>query len=144
MPNYLKHTLFNFFLLIPIIILYQRNPFLSTYYLFIFLLSYFIGTVFLTPDMDIKSKPSRACGIYCTPYRLIFKHRGLSHNWLLGILTRIFYVLFLISIPIIIIYGKSGIETLITALIFYKIEFLISSIGLFISNIFHIFLDSIT
>lgn len=142
MPNYSSHLIFNFFLLILLIPIYnQFQPIFTTQQLYIFLLFYFIGTVYLTPDMDTKSEAQRRCGLFCFPYRKFFKHRGISHNWLLGIITRIIYVLIILCIPILILYGRAGIESSITGLIFYKKELVISSGGLFLSNLFHIMLD---
>lgn len=142
MPNYSSHLIFNFFLLILIIPLYiQLEPFFTPFQLYIFLLFYFIGSVYLTPDMDTKSEAQKRCGLFCFPYRKAFKHRGNSHHWLIGVITRILYVLLLIFLLIFIIYGREGIESFAIALILYKKEMVMASCGMFLSNLFHIILD---
>ncbi len=142
MPNYSSHLIFNFFLLILIVPLYlQLEPFLTPIQLYIFLLFYFIGSAYLTPDMDTKSEAQQRCGIFCFPYRKASKHRGASHHWLLGTLSRIIYILLIISLFILIIYGRDGIYSFINALILYKKEMVIASSGMFLSNLFHIILD---
>lgn len=144
MPKYTSHILFNFSLLIILFIIYQRYSFpLTEQQLILFLLSYFIGTVYLTPDIDTRSEASRRCGISCTPYRWFFTHRGISHHWLYGILTRIIYVLLIIGLLIFFISGLPEINTFINTLLSYKIEMLFIITGLFLSNLFHIILDTI-
>ncbi len=66
-----------------------------------FVVSYLLGTWLVTPDMDLANRSVRAkrnwglLGILWVPYGAIFKHRGLSHSWWLGPLTRIAYLLVL-------------------------------------------------
>ncbi len=144
MPNYSSHLIFNFLtliLLVPIYIYFQPLFTITVLQLYIFLLFYFIGTVYLTPDMDTKSEAQKRCGLFCFPYRKFFRHRGISHNWIFGIVTRIIYVLMVLCIPILIIYGREGIYSFIDALILYKNEMVIASSGMFLSNLFHIILD---
>jgi len=63
-----------------------------------------VGTFLVTPDMDQAGKGgSRALkrwgplAFLWLPYGLVFKHRGLSHLWPLGALTRLLYLLLLAS-----------------------------------------------
>jgi uncharacterized metal-binding protein len=65
---------------------------------------FMVGTFLVTPDMDQAGKGgSRALrrwgplALLWLPYGLIFKHRGLSHLWPLGALTRLLYLLLLAS-----------------------------------------------
>ena len=66
-----------------------------------FVVSYLIGTFLVTPDLDLANRSVRAksnwgvFGILWLPYGALFKHRGLSHSWLLGPLTRLLYMLIL-------------------------------------------------
>lgn len=66
-----------------------------------FTLAFLVGTFFVTPDMDLAEKNVRAksnwglLGLLWVPYGLMFKHRGLSHSWLLGPLTRLAYLVLL-------------------------------------------------
>jgi len=124
-------------------ILYQRTPVFTEFQLSLFLLFYFIGTVYLTPDMDTKSEAQKRCGLFCFPYRKLFKHRGISHHWFWGIITRIVYVLVIFCIFIAILYGVSGIESFMNALLSYKYELAVAFGGVFISNLLHIILDFI-
>jgi len=67
-----------------------------------FAVSYFVGTVFLTPDLDLADRgtgPVRKwgpLGILWVPYGLLHSHRGISHSYLLGPLVRLLYFLSLV------------------------------------------------
>ena len=64
----------------------------------VFTLSYFVGTYFVTPDLDLAENHVRAksnwglLGLLWIPYGRFSKHRGLSHSWLVGPLTRLLYL----------------------------------------------------
>lgn len=66
-----------------------------------FVVSYLLGTFLVTPDLDLANRSVRAksnwgvFGILWVPYGAVFKHRGLSHSWLLGPLTRLIYMVIL-------------------------------------------------
>ena len=61
-------------------------------------LAYLAGTYLLSPDLDLAERgvrASRRWGIlaaFWRPYGWLFRHRGLSHTWLLGPLTRLAYL----------------------------------------------------
>jgi uncharacterized metal-binding protein len=63
-----------------------------------FALSYLIGTFLVTPDLDLAENRVRAksnwglLGLLWVPYGALFKHRGLSHSWVVGPLTRLIYL----------------------------------------------------
>ncbi|RIH82454.1 hypothetical protein Mterra_02658 [Calidithermus terrae] len=63
-----------------------------------FAASYCIGTFLITPDLDLAEQGVRAKGRWgllgwlWVPYGLMFSHRGLSHTWLVGPLTRLAYL----------------------------------------------------
>lgn len=63
-----------------------------------FSLSYLVGTFLITPDLDLAEQRVRAKGYWgvlgwiWVPYGLMFSHRGLSHSWLAGPLTRLVYL----------------------------------------------------
>ncbi len=63
-----------------------------------FTLSYLIGTFLITPDMDLAENRMQArnnwglLGTLWIPYGALFSHRGLSHSWLIGPLTRLVYL----------------------------------------------------
>ncbi len=63
-----------------------------------FSLSYLIGTFLVTPDLDLAENRMQArnnwglLGTLWVPYGALFSHRGLSHSWLIGPLTRLLYL----------------------------------------------------
>ena len=74
------------------------EPLFSRPVLTLFSLSYFIGTFLVTPDLDLAENSVRSksnwglLGLLWIPYGAMFSHRGLSHTWLVGPLTRLFYM----------------------------------------------------
>jgi uncharacterized metal-binding protein len=64
----------------------------------LFSLSYLIGTFLVTPDLDLAEQRVRSksnwglLGLLWVPYGALFSHRGLSHSWFLGPLTRLLYM----------------------------------------------------
>lgn len=68
--------------------------------------AFWLGTFLLSPDLDLADQQNvnskRSWGIFGTlwyPYGTLFSHRGLSHSWILGPLTRLAY-LGLILLPV--------------------------------------------
>lgn len=65
---------------------------------FLFVLSFLIGTFLITPDLDLAENHVRAkshwglLGLLWVPYGMMFSHRGLSHTWFVGPLTRFVYL----------------------------------------------------
>lgn len=63
-----------------------------------FTLAFMVGTFLLSPDLDlaegrVNSKRNWGIlGFLWVPYGRLFSHRGLSHTWLIGPLTRIAYL----------------------------------------------------
>lgn len=63
-----------------------------------FTLAYLAGTFLLSPDLDLAEKGTRSqrrwglLGLLWRPYGWLFRHRGLSHTWVLGPLTRLGYL----------------------------------------------------
>lgn len=59
--------------------------------------AYAVGTFMLSPDLDlsegqVNSKRNwGALGVMWVPYGMIFSHRGVSHTWIVGPLTRLVY-----------------------------------------------------
>ena len=64
----------------------------------LFSLSYLIGTFLVTPDLDLAENRVRSknnwglMGLLWVPYGALFSHRGLSHTWFVGPLTRLVYM----------------------------------------------------
>lgn len=81
--------------------------YLNTHTILVFAVAYLFATFFLSPDLDINSKPYRRWGalkFLWWPYKVMFKHRGFSHNLILGPLS-IVMNLALIVVPIILLAG---------------------------------------
>lgn len=60
---------------------------------------FLVGTLLMSPDLDlaegrVNSKHNWGLlGFLWVPYGLMFKHRGWSHTWFVGPITRLLYVL---------------------------------------------------
>lgn len=81
--------------------------YLNTYTIMTFAVAYLFATFFLSPDLDIESSSYKRWGIFRIlwwPYKVIFKHRGFSHNLILGPLS-IVMNLALIAIPVLLLAG---------------------------------------
>lgn len=147
MPKDAAHTLFNFIVLIAIlIILLCLRIYIPTVQMVLFTLSFIVGTVVLNPDLDTKSKAAKRCGIICGPYRMLTKHRGISHHPLWGVAARIAYfmVILLIAVWLFGLLTTKNINAFMPLLIEHPYELLASGAGLFTANILHIMLDKIT
>ena len=73
----------------------------------LFSIFYLFGTFFLSPDLDIQSTPYERWGPFkflWWPYKVLFKHRGLSHNPVFGPLT-IIINFGLIFVPLLVLAG---------------------------------------
>ena len=63
-----------------------------------FSLAFMVGTFLITPDLDLAENRMQArnnwglLGLLWIPYGALFSHRGLSHTWLVGPLTRLAYL----------------------------------------------------
>ena len=68
-----------------------------------YMTGFVVGAFLITPDLDMAGdkpvRPLRYWGplaVVWWPYGRLFKHRGLSHTWVLGPLTRLAYLLLLL------------------------------------------------
>ncbi|WP_196214075.1 metal-binding protein [Methanolobus vulcani] len=74
--------------------------YLDNYTIIIFSAAYIFATLFLSPDLDINSKPYIRWGILkgiWWPYKEIFKHRGLSHHPVIGPLSIVLNLLIIVA-----------------------------------------------
>jgi len=98
MAQYKTHNIFNIFIAFPLIlwgIFYFFKP--SYNLLIIFSVCFIYATLFMNPDLDLvnKIKFFSIKGLLTLPFRgysLIFRHRGVSHWFLLGTITRILWL----------------------------------------------------
>lgn len=142
--KYISHVIFNSLVLSFFLILHHEYTVLTTQQLLLFVTGFFIGTIYLTPDLDIRSEPSKRSGILFIPFKKLTTHRGITHKWFTGAIVIILYV-FIISIILIwIISGNTGINTFISQLIKFHKEIFLLIAGTVTANLLHIFLDKIT
>lgn len=100
MPDGKHHDIINFsvlFVLLSCIFYFgvwkENTLFLKytdAYIISIFAVFYLFATLFLSPDLDIDSTPYKRwkwLRILWWPYKEIFKHRGLSHHFIIGPLS---------------------------------------------------------
>lgn len=99
MSNYKTHVSFNTFLALPIAslaIYYFISP--PSPLLITFMATFFYSTFFMNPDLDLvhQIKLFSIRGILTLPFRMyskIFTHRGISHSFFFGTLTRLLWLL---------------------------------------------------
>ncbi|MCD4807396.1 MAG: metal-binding protein [Methanococcoides sp.] len=75
--------------------------YLDIYTIAVFSLSYLFATFFLSPDLDIESKPYKRWKMFRIlwwPYKVIFKHRGLSHNPIIGPLSIVINLALIVAV----------------------------------------------
>ncbi|GAA5439164.1 hypothetical protein Dcae01_00663 [Deinococcus caeni] len=71
-----------------------------------FTLAFAAGTFLLSPDLDLaegrvdSKRHWGLLGFLWVPYGMMFSHRGLSHTWILGPLTRLAYLGVLIALVV--------------------------------------------
>lgn len=106
------HERFNFTVLFIILAGYVLSEFYHTYsswsidrsFMASFTAAFVIGTLFITPDLDLAENQVLAkknwgiLGRIWIPYGYVFSHRGLSHAWFLGPLTRLIYLAGLVGL----------------------------------------------
>jgi uncharacterized metal-binding protein len=71
--------------------------------------AYLAGTYLLSPDLDLAEQHVSTkrnwgpLGFLWVPYGWVFSHRGLSHTWLVGPLTRLIYLALLLALPVLLL-----------------------------------------
>lgn len=143
MPGYNKHRLFNYIIFIAaVLILYSTNIFrFSPGLLFATGLGFYIGTEFVTPDLDTDSSAYKRWGrlkILMLPYKWLFKHRQSSHNIVYGAIVRILYI----GIIILGVYYLMF-RSFPSGPGFSPVYILFFLIGIIIANALHVILDKI-
>lgn len=136
--NYKGHLVANFLILSLFLIFHQSYTLLTVPQLLLFFCGFILGSFVLTPDVDIRK------GILFYPLRKLSKHRGITHNWFIGYIVILLYILFLFIITTWFIGGIDGVFEFITKIMGYNREIIISISGVLVSNLLHIFLDKIT
>lgn len=143
MPGYNVHRLFNYAILIAIIILlYVRDiSIINLKQVAAFGVGYYTGTELLTPDMDTDSTAIKKWGklkIFVLPYKWMFVHRKSSHNIIYGAIVRIMYIGLIILVIYYFLFKSLPSDT-----IFSSVYIFIFLVGIIIANALHILLDTL-
>ncbi|MCZ7396349.1 MAG: DUF2227 family putative metal-binding protein [Candidatus Methanoperedens sp.] len=143
MPGYNVHRIFNYLLFITIVALLYvwKIPVISLKQLLVFVAGFYIGTDFITPDLDIESTAMKRWGklkILWLPYKWIFKHGQSSHNIVYGAVVRILYISLIILGVYYLLFKSLPPETM-----FSSIHVFIFLSGIIIANALHVILDSL-
>lgn len=113
---------------------------------------YMIGTFFLSPDLDLASGNVNskrywgALGFLWVPYSKLFRHRGMSHTWVVGPLTRLIYLaLLLMPVYVLLWYWPGGLWWLSNAWQGVQSSWLIAGLlGYYFSQWLHLIADGIS
>ncbi|MGB8217177.1 MAG: DUF2227 family putative metal-binding protein [Candidatus Methanoperedens sp.] len=140
MPGYNAHRIFNYviFIAIAALALYESiNP----KQLLALSIGFYIGTDFLTPDLDTDSTAIKRMGrlkILFLPYKWTFAHRQSSHNIVYGAVVRILYISIIMLVLYYLLFKSFPSET-----VFFSTYLILFLIGIVIANALHVLLDSI-
>lgn len=143
---YKTHVKFNVFLGLPIFLFGLFHYEIKMEYILTFSAFFIYSTLFMNPDMDLANKIKLLSfkGLLTFPFRIyskIFRHRGISHQFLLGTLTRIIFLSFFLVIPLILFDVVLSKQTLIYFCQKYEYYILFSFAGVCSSDLCHILLD---
>jgi len=124
-----------------------------------FTAGFLLSTYIFSPDTDLMPKKRTGPLQYILfPYSIFFKHRGMSHSFLFGTVTRVFYG-FLVFFVLIFVFHRMGYlntdaqsigVVIYNFLLKFNVEelpykmIIFSFAGLFIADCSHIFLDKIS
>jgi uncharacterized metal-binding protein len=141
MPDYNTHRVFNYLAFLVIsVLLFKSQVVITDMGLFLALsVGFYIGTDFITPDLDIESTAIKRWGrlkIIWLPYKWLFKHGQSSHNILYGAIVRVVYFSIIILGIYYLLFRSLPPETMISSV--YVFIFLV---GIIIANALHIILD---
>lgn len=141
MPGYNNHRLFNYLSFVAILfILYSRDIVqLSPGFVIAAVIGFYLGTEFITPDLDTNSTAYKRWGklrILMIPYKWLFKHRQTSHNIFYGAVVRIIYIgIILLGFYYIIF------RSIPSNLVFSPVYIFIFLSGIITANALHVILD---
>ncbi len=141
MPGYNTHRLFNYGLLIvAVALVYIWNiPLAGLKQSLALIAGYYIGTDFITPDLDINSTAIKRWGglrFLWFPYKWLFRHGQSSHNIVYGAVVRIVYISLIILGVYYLLFKSLPAGTMISSA--YVVIFIV---GIVIANALHIILD---
>ncbi len=141
MPGYNTHRIFNYSLLIAIAaLLYVLKVPVLNLMMLAFFAGFYIGTDFITPDLDTDSTAIKRWGrlkILWLPYKWTFTHGQSSHNIVYGAIVRILYISVII-LGVYYLLFKSLPQTM-----FSSVYVFIFIIGIITANALHVILDGL-
>jgi len=143
MPGYNTHRIFNYiiFIVAVSVVYYSGILHLSLIPLLVFGLGFYVGTEFVTPDLDIDSSAYKRWGrlrFLMLPYKWLFKHRQSSHNIFYGAIVRILYIGTIIAVSYYLIFRSFPLENII-----FPVYIVIFLGGIIVANALHVILDAI-
>jgi uncharacterized metal-binding protein len=141
MPGYNAHRIFNYVIFIAIAAL-ALNESINIKQLLALSIGFYIGTDFLTPDLDTESTAIKRWGklkILFLPYKWTFTHRKSSHNIIYGALVRILYIGLIMFVLYYILFKSFPPGTLFFSV--YSVYILLFLVGIIIANTLHVLLD---
>ena len=148
MSTYRTHTFFNLSFFLPlsfVTIFYFFAP--NRFDLIVYSLSFAYATLFMTPDADLANKVKLFSlrGLMTLPFRpysFLFSHRGISHWFIVGTITRILWLSLLFIAIYTLVYQRSlSLEPILEFYQVHKLSLLYCFAGLSISDLGHLILD---
>ncbi len=141
MPDYNIHRIFNYSLFITTAaLLYVLKVPVLNLALLPFIVGFYIGTDFITPDLDTESSAIKRWGrlrILWLPYRWTFTHGQSSHNIVYGAIVRILYIS-IILLGVYYLLFKS-----LPQAMFSSVYVFIFLVGIIAANALHVILDGL-
>ncbi len=148
MASYKTHAKFNVMVTLPIVtagLIYFFNP--SIKYILTFIGSFIYGTYFMNPDLDLANqiKLFSIRGLLTVPFRsysLVFRHRGLSHSFLFGTISRIIWLIAYLIIASYLLLKVTPDRQSVAHYFYLYRDYLVFVLGgLFIADTSHLLLD---
>ncbi len=140
MPGYNAHRIFNYVIFAAIAALAWYES-INPKQLLALSVGFYIGTDFLTPDLDTESTAIKRFGrlkILFLPYKWTFTHRKSSHNIIYGAVVRILYITLIMLVLYYVLFKSFPSGT-----VFFSVYILLFLIGIIIANALHVLLDVI-
>ncbi len=140
MPGYNTHRIFNYVIFAAIVALAWYES-INPKQLMALGIGFYIGTNFLTPDLDTESTAIKRWGrlkIFFLPYKWLFTHRQSSHNIVYGAVVRILYISLIMLVLYYVLFKSFPSGT-----VFFSVYILLFLIGIITANALHVLLDAI-
>ncbi len=150
MPDYRRHAMFNYLIVLPLlyVVLYLLNL-LDISIAVLVGIGFYIGTDWITPDLDTISTPTnkdRIWKLFWLPYRKFSSHRGSSHNILEGFVVRMLYFGAIAGVILYMLLTMTGMFFLVeqwkSMVVLVAVVYVL--MGTFVANTGHVLLDRLT